>query len=393
MDETNASSAHACSEESCCKAKCCWLWGLFGAAASVGIFMALWAAVSDLRTHNQIAGPPLLKADGKDLRATVISPVIEATIQPGKNVLWCSTFQLVWNEACRYAGGDIHLKDEPPIVAALNKKLGDEKDVDGDSCVVMSGLAKDGIVGKIRQELDRKFHGQADPDLFDAAVPRLPPDGWVGYAYMFRDLPFEYPFSRLGAPLYFGSTRVTSFGLKDVTCRLDDAHKAAQVVIWDYKDASDFVLELRPKNQGERIVLAKVSPAKTLRETVDAVRSRMAGVQSKGHLGMEESVVIPLLNFDLSQENCELYGKPITTPGPLKATPIILALQDVRFRLDERGAILKSEAIQVKSGCGPGPPRQFIFDKPFLILLERKDAKRPYFALWVDNAELLVPFK
>ena len=63
-----------------------------------------------------------------------------------------------------------------------------------------------------------------------------------------------------------------------------------------------------------------------------------------------------------------------------------------RFRLDERGAVLKSEAYH-----GPvaskGGPRQFIFDKPFLILLEREDAAQPYFALWVDNAELLAPYK
>ena len=36
---------------------------------------------------------------------------------------------------------------------------------------------------------------------------------------------------------------------------------------------------------------------------------------------------------------------------------------------------------------------EYIFDKPFLILLERKGAANPYFALWVGNAELLVPFK
>ena len=65
---------------------------------------------------------------------------------------------------------------------------------------------------------------------------------------------------------------------------------------------------------------------------------------------------------------------------------IALAAQTVRFRLDERGAVLKSEAI-VWGGIG----EQLIFDKPFLILLERRDARNPYFALWVGNAELLVP--
>ena len=32
-----------------------------------------------------------------------------------------------------------------------------------------------------------------------------------------------------------------------------------------------------------------------------------------------------------------------------------------------------------------------VFDKPFLIMLQRKDAEMPYFALWVDNTELLMP--
>jgi len=34
-----------------------------------------------------------------------------------------------------------------------------------------------------------------------------------------------------------------------------------------------------------------------------------------------------------------------------------------------------------------------VFDRPFLILLQRTDAKTPYFALWVDNVELLMPIK
>jgi hypothetical protein len=49
--------------------------------------------------------------------------------------------------------------------------------------------------------------------------------------------------------------------------------------------------------------------------------------------------------------------------------------------------VLKSEAIDV-SGL---TERNLVFDKPFLILLKRREAKRPYFALWVGNAELLVP--
>jgi hypothetical protein len=31
-----------------------------------------------------------------------------------------------------------------------------------------------------------------------------------------------------------------------------------------------------------------------------------------------------------------------------------------------------------------------VFDKPFLIMLQIRDADAPYFALWVANPELLV---
>lgn len=34
-------------------------------------------------------------------------------------------------------------------------------------------------------------------------------------------------------------------------------------------------------------------------------------------------------------------------------------------------------------------PRHFVFDGPFLIYLKRRAGGRPFFALWVDGAELL----
>jgi hypothetical protein len=47
---------------------------------------------------------------------------------------------------------------------------------------------------------------------------------------------------------------------------------------------------------------------------------------------------------------------------------------------------LESESIM----AGGIAPRNIIFNKPFLIMLKRHEAKSPYFALWVANAEILV---
>jgi hypothetical protein len=68
-------------------------------------------------------------------------------------------------------------------------------------------------------------------------------------------------------------------------------------------------------------------------------------------------------------------------------------LQNIRFQMDEKGVVLRSESTMIMACSSPHVPQPqhiMIFDQPFLILLERRAAKSPYVALWVDNPELLV---
>ena len=170
----------------------------------------------------------------------------------------------------------------------------------------------------------------------------------------------------------------------------------------DYKSDDDFIVSLQPKDVKEWIILAKIAPADTLQRTVDAVRSRIrtSGLKPEQQmLRADESLVVPMLNIDVRQSYDKLCRKIITTPGPLDGWFIALALQGIRFRLDEEGAMLKSEALMAEAAAeriAPAQrerPRELLFDKPFLILLERHDAQRPYFGLWVGNTELLTPWK
>jgi hypothetical protein len=57
----------------------------------------------------------------------------------------------------------------------------------------------------------------------------------------------------------------------------------------------------------------------------------------------------------------------------------------IQFRLDRSGAELKSEA---KLYAKP-MPKEFIFDRPFLICVKKRGAEHPFFVMWVDNVELL----
>jgi hypothetical protein len=350
-------------------------------------------------THDQIAGPPVLLADARELKSTIVTPLLEEPIVPGKNILWCSTFQLAWNEGCRAAGGDIRLDAELPMVPILNKKTAKETDLDPDSYLVISGMVDANLISRMVHDLDRKFKGQASPDLLHKVTRQIAAkavaNSWMAYSYLFRELPFEHDFERLKHPFAFGPAQVASFGLCGDTREWSE--KAEQVAVLDYKSDDDFILALRPKEKGERILLAKIAPAETIEKTISDIRKRIADASAKegpSELSRKEPLAIPILNFDVSREYAELEGKTITTPGPLEGMEISLALQAIRFRLDEHGAVLKSEAALSPAACKAAEPkpRQFIFDKPFLILLERTDAAQPYFALRVDNAELLAPY-
>jgi hypothetical protein len=344
--------------------------------------------------------PPLLRADARELRRTVVTPHLEEQIVPGRNVLWCSSFQLAWNEGCRNASGDIRLDAEPPMVQALNRKTASEADLAPGSYVAIFGRFDRDTVGNIRQELAQKFPGQASPELLDMVARKAGMNGAPGprmvYAYLFRDLPFENQFERLKQPLLFATTQVASFGVSLKTPERFEV--AQQVLVLDYQSGDDFILVLRPKEEGERILLAKVVPAETMERTISSIRKRIAerreGEQSESLAG-NEVLVVPILNFDVWREYGELEGKRITTPGQLEDMVIAWALQRIRFRLDQRGAVLLSESWFAESAGAPAAPkpRQFIFDKPFLILMERTGAAQPYFALWVDNAELLAPYQ
>ncbi|MHC4438388.1 MAG: hypothetical protein ACYS3S_13590, partial [Planctomycetota bacterium] len=55
------------------------------------------------------------------------------------------------------------------------------------------------------------------------------------------------------------------------------------------------------------------------------------------------------------------------------------------FKLDSCGAMLESEATIMTASI----PRYFIFNRPFLIYMKKRDCEQPFFVMWVDNAELL----
>ncbi len=320
---------------------------------------------------------------------------MEAPLDNNRNIVWCSTFQLAWNKACELIGEDIHLYQEPPMVEILNKRTADESDIDPMSYVALAGHIRDGILSRIKKELSRKFQGAACPrSIPDGAASR--PQDIVTYCYLFKNLEFPRKFERLDKPITFEQTKVACFGIGE-EFKAGHTQMLGQVSILDYKDRDDFIIELKTKSAIDQVILAKVSPSGTLETLIGDVLKRISdGKASNMRYG--DIVKIPKMNYDIHREYAELEHSKLKIKNPKIAQDLFIlsAEQLIRFQMDEEGVKLRSES-HMYFGCSasykPVPEHIMIFDKPFLVLLKNSNADVPYFAMWVSNPELLVPWK
>jgi hypothetical protein len=337
----------------------------------------------------------LIKANAADLKDTQLVAHPDVPLDPAKNVIWCGTLQLAWNEAIDLVGEKLRFVTQPPLVDLLNREDFTRKDLAPGSYVAIADFERKHVVAKIRAALERVFHGAASPELIPVVPRNAGPDDFVAYAYLFKDLAFPQPFLD-GEPITFLKTSVASFGFTGEPSDLRDK-LVKEVTICSYNSADDFVIKLKTKVGDDELILAKIPPKSSLHETIQTTMDRVAASDGSTP-GFSDMLSIPKLNFDLRRDFEELEGL-VLNPSPaakIKSNLVIAkAEQLVRFQLNEKGAVLKSEAVIIMpTGIAFKPDRhEMIFDKPFLILMKQADSPQPYFAMWVGNASLLIPAK
>jgi len=333
-----------------------------------------------------------------ELAKTTVTPHLNSPLVSGCNAVYCANFQLAWDRLREdVIQAPVELAGAPEMVRELNQRVFPRDSLADDACVAVAGWLSSGILDSIRSQMAAKF-----PAVTVRLVPepeKAGTDGLVAYAYLQKRLPFLMDFDRLKQPLRFhaagGDADVASFGIEDFGSHAPrEKSLRSQITVLDYVGPDDFVLELKP--QQDVIVLAKVPRAATLGEALADVQARIAqslGRDVQKELDIEERLVIPLLSLFVERKYTELIGRTFMNAG-FTTQFIEDATQLIRFQLDESGAILDAEAaVNTLNGDEPPPePRRFVFDRPFLIYLQQRQAKQPYFVMWVENAEVLVEY-
>jgi hypothetical protein len=256
------------------------------------------------------------------------------------------------------------------------------------------GWIKDGIVDKIKKDMASRFPAHVLPDFknFD--------DGILAYSYLTACVPFKCPFRQVDKGLAFNDsqgakTAVEAFGLSEsdeggyrkireqvgvLYCRRSDAPNARHEMI-------EYALDLCRRSQPYEVVVAVIEPKGSLAQTLEYVRAQIGEFKNHGHsdgaqaLGQNDVLKVPEMIWRIDHRFSELLGKTIANVR----MPIGEALQTTTFRLDRCGAMLKSEAVLAAKRS----PKHLVFDRPFLIYMQKRGAEHPFFVMWVDNAELL----
>ena len=338
-------------------------------------------------------------------------PSLDAKLVGTDSVVYCPTIQIAWDELKQIVGGPIELKggDPLPIVDQLNQGGCPTGVVAEAACVAMAGLTDQGIVEKIREALGQKFGNQA-PALPDRLVASK--NAIISYAFLRRRLPFSRKFVRgTKIPLHFvyGSTTadVMFFGAPNTS-----AAKYGHVKILHYAGEDEFILRLGSRIPDEFIVLAKIQKPDTLSAGVEtafkAIENPCSNSTTRVVNGRREVYLnslsngdvlgIPLVDLSVSDDFRQLSNRFMLNKG-FEEVLMEVVYQDVKFRMDETGATVKSTSY-IYEALGPPPPppprsskpRKFIFDKPFLLTMWRRHAPQPYLAVWVASPDVLLPF-
>jgi tetratricopeptide (TPR) repeat protein len=335
------------------------------------------------------------------LQSTQVVPALESPHEKSRNVVWCASFQAAWKAlASEVAGEDISLEGSPAAADLLNRSADPRLQLPEGTLYTAAGWINEGVVERIREELKRAFPLKPPPDFPGAAN-----DSFAVYSYIEAGIHFPCPYVQNQKPLEFTDstgrkTTVTSFGLPpDATDTGGEIRTQPRVLFrkGGFKSGDlEFAIDLGGLYTLSQIVVARIAPEPTLSSALGRVereqieyRERNTALSSEdpGALGANDLLLVPDFCWQIVHNFSEVEGRRFANPR-LKGSRLDVARQDILFRLDRRGAELKSEATMYELSCS----YEYILDRPFLVFMKKRDAPVPYFAMWVDNAELLTRF-
>jgi len=338
--------------------------------------------------------------DSDRLERTVVVATLDCPCPGGKNVIWCSSFQLAWNEIRdNVIAAPLEVLGAEDLAARLNRAESSRADLEPRSVYAAAGCLKDGIVETIERDMAARFPSRSLPDFGQTVSD---PNAIVAYSYLTANVPFTHPFRQVDEGFTFidsqgTETTVSGFGLWEAyLSRYERICDQVEILYVGWEDPNrpygrieEYALDLCRHSQPYQVVVAMVEPKGTLAETYEHIQRGTEQFKEQRDYSHArwfqggDTLRVPDMFWRTDHRFTELVDTMVANVR----WPIVEAMQTIEFRLDRSGAMLESEAFLA---IEKAEPREFRFHRPFLIYMKKRDADRPFFVMWVDNAELLV---
>jgi hypothetical protein len=355
-----------------------------------------------------LAGNLSFDGDSGQLNQTAFVPTLDTPIPDGKSAVWCASFQLAWDKLkSDVVKGPVEITNAKEVCDRLNKAAPAADELPPEAYFAAAGLVDNGIVATIQSEMAKRFPKVAQPEFGDL------PKGILAYAYMEAKVDYGSPYLTNPHEFRFrgsGSTSnpLRSFGIPaesesevpyktrmQVSVLFANEETANQVL-----ELASFAIDLDRSSHPYQVVLARVDWKGTLANTfAEVIRLGRSSVQAdrserdeeiRTAFNHDDTLLVPEMRWKALHNFRELLGPDKRLKIGDHALPVQAAEQVVAFRLDSRGAGVESSAkAAAAKAAEPFRPRHFHFDRPFLLYIKKRDAERPFFVMWVENAELM----
>lgn len=292
-----------------------------------------------------------------------MNPSYQSTIDENTiNNLWVGTLDIAWKELESQLEMDkIDLQDgNLPVVDDLNS----------------STFTKDML----------------DSNDYSILVERTETQGYKIDTSLNKELNFAIPFDNF-SDMYewkFGDSEeiIKYFGINNASS--EEMNKNVEILFFNRENensarSDNFAIKLKTK-EGDEIILYRTNENKNFDEYYKDIQNKASSyTESKEFLEGDE-LRIPFVRVNGMIAHNELYGKFIKDTNMYFADVI----QNVNFNLNDKGCNLSSEVTLVTEVTGIGmEPRFCYFDDQFVIFMKEANSDQPYFALKVDNTDVL----
>ena len=314
-----------------------------------------------------------------------IIPTMNSKMPIG-NSAWIGTFQLVWNDFMQeVTKGSVEFVDgNNETVDNLNKKEFTRNDINDNSYYINQGIVSPELKEEIEKGVKNKLNETSD--ILNQMDFSYNPLSILFYAMLKKEFQFIEKFEELEDD-FFGDNEndfVEYFGIAS-----DDNPNLYKNISVLFYEKDNFAVKLHTKTYDE-IILYRTDDFKNFSEYFKDVNLKTAKYNGSREFDEEDYLKAPKFDFSVAASFSDVENKVIKNTNNAMITK---TLETIKFKMDECGVKLKSEAMLSIMIEGAPPEieeyRSFEFDKSFVLFLMEKGKQVPYFAMRVVDAAKL----